>query len=744
MNEKKDLVEEFYKQLVTSISDIELPSYLKDFKQFNQLSTTFLIKNLYFDIVIKTSQATILQNVNLLILQLITSRKQRIAGNTYGYLSCLHKKLPELLGKTAPPVTDFIHEVVTLLDSDLLEEIPSDVTVKEIKKLSQIVQKAIELYCQNADSDELKTYLNNSVCKALLDRMHKLHPIVIKRPQSKDYSSHINLMLDSLKKILEVKDVKMLFGEVFLDAIQKEHEYILSIQQIDRFLARDFSNNPVGKKRIKETLNWLDIHSKMDIHFLELRMNDVVKYHYQVNSILAHTSDEAFKKDVLVYYTSFKKKLEAYAQNTKLENHILLTVFGVILSGIDIYDKYDQNIKLSLQIKIKEIYEKSKTDVYACLCFLIEILNYTPFFQEETVDLKIQEIKRLSEKLISIQTKNDSHTKYLIEEVMEKFLEYFVKNIILSAPSIDLNDEQSIEKLASLLKEDAQVNKELLYLNELKKFCDAFVATIWCVPSNLCPNKTVTNFVESLEHQKNAIELALQNKLNLFVEEKVSVIASHLKSADQQLDVLEKTLEEDRERQLNPLIAQTIPVITTYFRLNAIGHSETVAIDYVKQYCYRSKLKALCDALIEHFPKKDLSSPKTWATILKTVLSKKAAFDHQALIFIVGVSYEDKKEYTIAKKFYDYCLKYSFFDNPSKTKEGMYLIDKKLIEKHIKVCKEKLNSNVSKPIDYSPSAIVIPSVLQDTSVSVKQISEIDSKVLLGETAYLNTTKSNNF
>ncbi len=799
----------YYDELLKSISDIVLPSCLANFDEFRKLDADAAIKALYEDIADKTKDPIVHKNVYTLMTQVVGSADKNISTKTYQYIRLLDTSIRQSTGEQLDAVRAFIGDTSQFLFADTLslDNSSSEAILKEIEKFSEIVQKTSNLFYQkipNPDKETLKQY-SLVMWPSLLRKINRVLHIIVKNPQSEDYLVHLDSALMNLKKMSEAKGITTLFGKDFFSTMQGHLRYISNLQQFDQFLSCDFSK-PVAQKQEQSILTWVQSYSELGIDFLTLRVSDAFKYQYQIHSILTlKDNSDLFKKNVTKSYDNFKKNLCDYAKDFKFGNEnsrSLLAIFGVVLSGIDIYNSYDRNTKFQLQAEMKKNYENTKTSLNQYFCFYIDVLNYIPFFQD---NVKIKKIKELSEKLIEVQKITDDHTKYFIKGGAEKLLEYFAKakEIIIPKPTpVDLN----------------AIREELLYLKELKNFYDVFFTTICSVSPKFRPNETMLSFVERLEHQRVASEIILaanerasaipslfksvpqnisalkrgwkkerfkkkseflkeiktlnlvpflkpadkkdvpenvsdervEQKSDHLTKEKTPIMGPLLKPADKN-DVPEKISDERVEKKsdhltkektpimvaffkpdLNTLIAETIPVILVYYRLNALGYSETWMPKY-KSHSYKNKLAALFKALKENSPDMLLDDPEAWVDLLGRVLSETESVDiFYTLLFVVGVSYEENKKYNIAEKFYSYCLKHSYFEIPTEENKDSYLITEELIEKHKETCvDEKRYLEVASEASCSSSPQPISGVSSNNAVpqNSKTVIKTDTEVL---------------
>jgi len=767
-----------FNTVLKSISGINLSRHLNNFEEFQKLDVDAAIETLYTEIAVKANQLIVLENVYALMMELVKSSTKWVSVKSYGYTQLLAATIRGLTGKKLDPISAFIEETSQYLFvfKALQDNASSEAILKEIEKLLEIAQKTTNLYYQQtlkSEKEALKKY-SLSMSAYLLRNINRVVHIILKNPQSKDYLVHLDIMLTSLKKMSKTKSIAILLGKNFLSTLQDLEHTILCVQQADQFLAYDFST--LVKKQEKQILTWLEAHSKMGIDFLGLRVSDAFKYHYQIHSILTlKGNSESFRKKVMGHYERFKKNLCDYAKNFKFENKdnndVLLAIFGIVLSGIDIYHSYERMSKFQFQVEMKKIYGQAQTALNWYFCFYIEVLNYIPFFQDKEFHVKMKGIKQLSEKLIEIQKITDVETKYFIQETAGTLLEYCAKNIIIPSilKPINLNSQESVEQLSSLLQEVSE-GQEAIYLNALQNFYNAFLVLIRGVSPKFNPSETIASFAERLKHQRSSvesqskiIETALQKKPNFLTEEKVSLMdkkfnviesvlkkdlekesdvldeekvpvrVSSFKSVDKKSDFIEKPLEKNVKKDLNVLIAETIPVILVYFKLNAGGCFESWTPEY-KSHRYQNKLGALFKALKENFPNMLLNEPKPWVELLHKIFSERSkVFDHRTLIFVVGASYQEKGEYEIALKFYSYCLQFSFFEIPKKENKDIYLITKELIEKHIETCKDEIAfSGDFSSKESSSSSRVVPSVFVGNVVhgSSSTATKADDKEIL--------------
>ncbi len=699
----------FYAFLSTIPSSIVLPSHLANFDEFQKLETAVAIKALYEVAISPQQRPDVLNSIWLLMQQVVKASKKNIDRESYQKIMMVAAAVSAVTGAKFDPIAVFIDEVSKFLvfANPLSDNTSSNkVDAKDvIKKLLDIVQKASALYYKNAaqqNKDHLKRCLV-PLCPNLLATLGLALNIIIKNPGAKDYASSLEIARSSLKAMQETKGINTLFGDKFLTALIDHKQIVLYIQKFDEFLACDFSK-PIGEKQEGKILEWLGILSKMSVDVLESRVKDAFGYHYQINTILANKNNRtSFKSKVLEYYEIFKRDLVKYAQEFKFEDmnkrSVLLAIFGVIFLDTDTYHGYDRNTKFQLQISGKKKLTEAKENIDEYLCFYIEVLNYTQFFQDKELDSKTKEVKRLFDKLSDLQKMDDRGVHYLMQESAEKLLQYFVKTTVIPVSSLaHFEHDEPIEKLV-LLKKDPY--KVLLYLTELKNLYNSFLSVIQKSSPRADENQACGDFIQRLKQEEDR--------------------------AKQQLEVIEKACE----KKLNPLIAETISVVIPYFRLNALGYVETRAKDYIQKYCYRAKLRVAFEALSKHFPNMVLNEPKTWLDLLRAVFpDEKMESVRRVLIFIVGVSYHEKKEYDTARKFYSYCLENGIFEVLSRENRGVYLINKDLILAYMTACDKKIFPENPTPIESgSPSAIPCVFTQERARKNSDVVDKADAEIL---------------
>jgi hypothetical protein len=711
-------VKNAFDELLASVSNIELPDNLKEFSQFQQLGRSIAIQALYENIAKKTEDIVVLEKVKSLMSILGIEGANEFKPETYtDYMFPLICNLEKLKNKKSTPIDQFVDEVAKVLanSNSSLEH----TSLEKIDRLAKLVEKSSEVYYNIATTERLERKEFNlyllGIGNRLLQGIETAINSIVNIPDSKDYCTSLNSITGTLKKILEVKGISTFFGKKFSGLIKKQQELVSSIKKVDQFLNCDFLNLNIKKQ---EFLIYKGLNAFLNNN-LRVSGKEIFKCYCQIRCLMLNkTATVYFKGKINGHYIEFKTNLSARTKGFTIESEdeglTLLTMFDLMLSNIANDSFYNPNIKLQLETNCKQIYTRDPTNRNEWFCFCIQLLNYISFCEtpssSENLDLQLKKIKELSEKLINIKKIDDIFTKYLIQEVSSNLFEHFTsKNVIISMPAqTKLNGEESIEKLSSF---STEINKYGVYLNELRNFYDAFVATIGCFSSGFIPNKTMTFFVENIENKKillerqlNVIETAMQKKLNVLTEKRVSTIVSYFKLMDQKLDVLkeEKELKGEEEK----LLAEKIGTTITHFRFGECCPYDMFFSNSKRIYCFSTQYVELYKRVQQKFPNLSLDIPKNWEKILKEVfLNKELPFNH-ILIFIVGSVYQQQGNNQKALTFYSYCLEQKFWEDP-KISNHMILITKEIIEGRIAHChKMSLAKNFPEKEFFSSQAVV--------------------------------------
>lgn len=350
-----------FNTLVKLLSNVALPSYLTDFDEFQKLEINFVIEALY-NVALNPIKEEALRAINAIIMQFVLFKPMGISPKSYQYIKFFTGAIRELDGKIAKPVDHFIDESTEFLfvSKQLIRNANSTDIIADVQKVLDIIQRASVLYYKERDSGEkesLKKHLLY-ISTYVLQHIGRVLQIVIENPGSKDYLSCLDFILTSIEKMMVIKGVATLLGGAFVPGLKKMQQLILYIKEVEQFLAYDFSR-PIQKNQEKKILEWLHIFSEMDTGLLETRVTYAFQYYSQINAILANKSNSDFKKSVLEYYTAFKRERLHYFENFKFEgksqNCIALAVFGAMFLNVNIYYRFERDIKLQLGDNVRKI-----------------------------------------------------------------------------------------------------------------------------------------------------------------------------------------------------------------------------------------------------------------------------------------------------------------------------------------------------------------------------------------------------
>ena len=644
---------------------LELPAYFVNFDEFEKLNKSIAIENLHH-LMLQFDSSAIIKAIFTLVCDLNNKQDEEpITFLAYHCVNAMTHKVCELDKVTFDAIGEYVENINYFVF--VLKKFPDDAPIEKILKVIddffQLIKQGSFLYHKNLNGGNKSLLLGNLfLLKTLIsDYLIKMFRIILKNDDSSVSFSNIERVLDSLNRILEIKGIRSFFGGEFVDCLKAEEEFIKTVQQIDRFLLFDFSK-PVKENLI---LVWLDNFLQIELSILEGNFRNIKKYDSQVNHILlGHSFSCEFKKKVIQCHEKFKQRF--FSEN--LKNHFsanngetqkILQLLGDKFFDPIQYEKYNRNTKFTFKVDMQNIAKKYPTYIsFVYCCFHIELLNHISFFSDGKLELKTKELQDLLEKLLIIQKSSDLTLKYLIQGRSPQLLYFFVAHVAI--PNVSLENEQQIEKLFF-------TKGVLNYLWALQKLYALFCSITESLNLGWPKNEALSNFEIRLKDE----ECSLKKKV--------------------------ETLEKAQER----LIPETMHVVITYFRLNALGYFQTEAKGYVKKYCYRTKLAALSNVLTKNFPDLALNQPEVWTNFIQKTLSN----NFTPLVFIVGAFYQEKGDYQTALLFYSHCLEKNLFEMLTENNRGLYLITQELIKERVATCKNFLKKEAVSPEDAQFSSV---------------------------------------
>jgi hypothetical protein len=678
-----------FDRFIQSISGFELPTCLATFEQFQTLETNDALESLYL-IATKKSSHLVIQTIFTLMKEVIQRDISGVTTEVYMKVKILAILLNALESKVPTPISAFIEKSGESLF--IFKRQSGDVF--EIKNIFSTLEEASTLYYKTVnhnEKQELKSYLAR-ISKSVSSNIFALFKNVTGNNTSANYHSTLDIFSAFLKKILALKGIKMLLGESFITDLENCQKVIPNIQKVDELLRYDSPKFPPEKKM----LEWLDSFSKMDCDFLQVRLPDAFMYYYQINRILMSKDilSIRFRNSAQAYFNRFKKLLSDYSQRFNFQtanaNSVLLVVFSVVLLDPFVYESYKQEFKIHLQTRMSSIFNESPKSLYAYLYFCVTLLNHFDLFESKGLDVKAKAIQVLAQQIRTVQQIIDPCVKFLIKQELDRFFYYYIKKLPI------LSFEARSEKLP-LLIQDA---KELLsYLDNIQNLYDAFLE--------------ILQSAGSLSTTKNEILQGFEGRLS-----------TEKQNAEQKLKFFEKA---HQQQEWNKLAADMIRLTVRDFKLNACGYYQTIDRNgYMHNFCYQTRLSHLYKHHVQAFPNIHLSQPKNFVNMLIKVFEYQdvSRSPYLALVFIQGVVCQENDEYELALKFYNYCLENNLFEEPIKNYEGLYLVTRALIEKHVMQCKDALSEkkeSMTKPL-LTPSCT--PSVFQQVPEICKSLPAV--------------------